>query len=93
VDNWVSQVSQMLHEGVLSRHIILTVPAMFRTTFSHNAAVFLSAFMRCGGQGLDEFSSAVRGKTLQGGSITVLQTHGRHGQYHPHRHLLATSGG
>jgi Transposase zinc-binding domain/AI2M/AI1M-like, HNH endonuclease len=27
VDNWVSQVSQMLHEGVIYRHILLTVPA------------------------------------------------------------------
>jgi hypothetical protein len=55
VDNWVSQVSQMLHEGVISRHIIRTVPAMFRTTFYHNAAVLLSALMRCGVQCLDEF--------------------------------------
>jgi hypothetical protein len=28
VDNWVSQVSEVLHEGVIYRHIILTVPAM-----------------------------------------------------------------
>ena len=55
VDNWVSQVSTMLHEGVIYRHIILTVPAMFRTTFYQNAAVLLSAFMRCGGQCLDDF--------------------------------------
>src|SRR2546425_798359 len=53
VDNWVSQVSTMLHEGVIYRHIILTVPAMFRTTFSHNAAVLLSALMRCGVQCLE----------------------------------------
>src|SRR5215475_10816138 len=59
VDNWVSQVSQALHAGVIYRHIILTVP----------------------------------GKALRGGSITVLHTHGRNGQYHPHLHLLATSGG
>ena len=32
VDHWVSQVSKGLHEGVIYRHIILTVPAMFRTT-------------------------------------------------------------
>src|SRR6266567_1478507 len=44
VDNWVSQVSKVLHEGVIYRHIILTVPAMFRTTFYQNAAVVLSAF-------------------------------------------------
>jgi hypothetical protein len=93
VDNWVNQVSKVLHEGVIYRHIILTVPAMFRTTFYQNAAVVLSAFMRCGAQCLDDFYSTVRGKTLKGGSITVLHTHGRNGQYHPHLHLLATSGG
>jgi predicted RNA-binding Zn-ribbon protein involved in translation (DUF1610 family) len=93
VDHWVSQVSQMLHAGVIYRHIILTVPAMFRTPFYQNAAVLLSAFMRCGAPCLDDFYRTVRGKALKGGSITVLHTHGRHGQYHPHLHLLATSGG
>src|SRR6266849_4523077 len=93
VDNWVSQVSQALHAGVLYRHIILTVPAMFRTPFYQNAAVVFSAFMRCGAQCLDDFFSTVRGKALRGGYITVLHTHGRNGQYHPHLHLLATSGG
>jgi hypothetical protein len=93
VDNWVSQVSKMLHAGVISRHIILTVPAMFRTTFYQNAAVLLSALMRCGAQCLDDFYGEARGKALRGGYITVLHTHGRNGQYHPHLHLLATSGG
>ena len=93
VDTWISQVSKMLHAGVIYRHIILTVPAMFRTTFYQNAAVVLSAFMRCGAHCLDDFYSTVRGKALTGGAITVLHTHGRNGQYHPHLHLLATSGG
>jgi hypothetical protein len=93
VDNWVSQVSEVLHAGVIYRHIILTVPAMFRRTFYQNAAVVLSAFMRCGAQCLDAFYSTVRGKALCGGYITVLHTHGRNGQYHPHLHVLATSGG
>jgi Putative transposase/Transposase zinc-binding domain len=93
VDNWVSQVSQLLHEGVIYRHIILTVPSIFRTTFYQNATVVLSAFIRCGAQCLDDFYSTVRGKALTGGYITVLHTHGRNGQYHPHLHLLATSGG
>jgi Putative transposase len=30
---------------------------------------------------------------LQGGYSVVIHPHGRHGQYHPHLHLLATSGG
>ena len=93
VDNWVSQVSQVLHEGVIYRHIILTVPAMFRTTFSQNAAVVLRAFMRCGAPCLDDFYSEVRGKALRGGYIVVLHTHGRNGQYHPHLHVIATRGG
>jgi hypothetical protein len=66
---------------------------MFRTTFYQHAAVVLRAFMRCGRQCLDDFSSTVKGKALQGGYITVLHTHGRSGQHHPHLHVLATSGG
>jgi hypothetical protein len=66
---------------------------MFRTTFYQNAAVVLRACMRCGVQCLEDFSSTVRGKALRGGAITVLHTHGRHGHYHPHLQLIATSGG
>ena len=93
VDNWVSQGSQVLHAGVIYRHIILTVPALFRMTFYQNAAVLLRALMRCGVQCMDDFYSDVRGKALRGGSIVVIHTHGRTGQYHPHLHLIATSGG
>src|SRR5207253_6509091 len=57
------------------------------------AAVLLSALMRCGAQCLDDVYSTVRGKVLRGGYITVLHTHGRNGQYHPHLHVIATSGG
>jgi len=86
-------VSQVLHAGGSYRHIILTVPAMFRTTCYQHTAVVRRACMRGGAPCLDEFSSTVRGKVLKGGSITVLHTHGRHGPYHPHLPLLATSGG
>ena len=93
VDNWVSQVSQMLHEGVIYRHIVLTVPALLRTTFYQNAHVLLSAFMRCGAKCLDDVFTRVSGHALQGGYIVVVQTHGRNGQYNPHLHIIATSGG
>ena len=55
VDNGVSQVSQRLHAGGSYRHLIRTVPALFRTTFSPNAALLLSALRRCGVQCLDNF--------------------------------------
>jgi Putative transposase/Transposase zinc-binding domain len=93
VDNWVAQVSKMLHEGVIYRHIVLTVPAMLRTTFYQNAQALLSPFMRCGVRCLDDVLSRVSGKSLTGGYIVVVQTHGRNGQYNPHLHIIATSGG
>jgi hypothetical protein len=93
VDNWVSQVSRMLHEGVIYRHIVLTVPAMLRQTFYQQSKDVLSPFMRCGARCLDDVFSQVRGKPLTGGYIMVIQTHGRNGQYNPHLHCIATSGG
>jgi hypothetical protein len=93
VDNWVSQVRQMLHEGVIYRHLVLTMPAMVRQTFYHHAGVLLSAFMRCGVRDVDDVFSHVSGHTLKGGSIVVIQTPGRNGQYNPHLHMIVTSGG
>jgi len=80
VDTWVSQVSQMLHEGVIYRHIVLTMPALLRTTVYHHAQVVLSAFMRCGVTCLDEVFTRVSGRALKGGYMVVIQTHGRNGQ-------------
>lgn len=93
VDNWVSQVSTMLHEGVIYRHMVLTMPALLRTTFYQHAQDMLSPFMRCGVQCLDDCFSRVSGRALKGGYIVVIQTHGRNGQYNPHLHIIATSGG
>jgi len=93
VDNWVSQVSQMLHAGVIYRHIVLTVPALLRQTFYQQSQAVLSPFMRCGVRCLEDVFSRVSGQTLKGGYIVVIQTHGRNGQYNPHLHIIATSGG
>lgn len=93
VDHWVSQVSQMLHEGVIYRHIVLTVPAILRQTFYQQSQALLSPFMRCGVRCLDDVFSRVSGKPLKGGYIVVIQTHGRNGHYNPHLHIIATSGG
>ena len=93
VDTWVSQVSQMLHEGVIYRHIVLTMPVLLRTTFYQQSQALLSPFMRCGRRCLDDVFSRISGRPLTGGSIMVIQTHGRNGQYNPHLHIIATSGG
>ena len=93
VDDWVTQVSKMLHDGVIYRHMVLTVPDVFRNTFYHHAQKLLSDLMRCGVRCLDDFFSRVSRQLLKGGYIVVVQTHGRSGQYNPHLHIIASSGG
>ena len=93
VDTWVSQVRRMLHEGVIYRHMVLAVPALLRQTFYQQSKDVLSPFMRCGVRCLDDVFSWVSGRALQGGYIVVIQTHGRNGQYNPHLHIIAPSGG
>ena len=93
VDNWVAQVGKMLHDGVIYRHVVLTVPDVLRTPFYQHADALLSPFMQCGVKCLDDFLSTVSGKALKGGYIVVVQTHGRNGHYNPHLHIIATSGG
>jgi hypothetical protein len=83
----------MLHEGVIYRHIVLTVPEILRQTFYQQSKDVLRPFMRCGVRCLDAVFSRVSGKALTGGYIVVIHTHGRNGQYHPPLHCIATSGG
>lgn len=49
--------------------------------------------MRCVIKCLDDYFSCVSRKKIKGGYIVVLQTHGRNGEYNPHLHIIATSGG
>lgn len=95
VDNFVSQVSGMLHTGVTYRHIVLTLPEQLRPVFFKNRLnkYLLSGFMKCGAECLEDVVSTVKRKMLKIGSIVVVQTHGRSGQYNPHLHIIMTSGG
>ena len=93
VDDWVNQVGEMLHEGLIYRHIVLTVPAIFKNVFYNHSVELFSSLMKCGVKCLDDFFSTVSRKELKGGYIVVLQTHGRNGQYNPHLHIISTSGG
>jgi hypothetical protein len=86
-------VSQMLHEGVIYRHIVLTVPELLRKTFYQPAQAVLRPFRRCGVRCLDDVCSRSSGWPLQGGYIVVLQPHGRRGRSQPPLHSMATRGG
>jgi hypothetical protein len=47
-DDWGTQVGTRLHEGVLSRPMVLTVPEVVRTTCYQNAPALRSPFRTCG---------------------------------------------
>ncbi len=95
VDDFVSQVSKMLHSGVIYRHIVLTIPKQLRIVFYHlrHDGRLLSAFMRSGYECLEDVVSTVKRLALKIGCIVVVQTHGRSGRYNPHLHIIMTSGG
>ncbi len=95
VDDFVSQISAMLHAGVIYRHIILTIPEQLRQAFyeERHCGDLLSVFMRCGYECLEDVVSTIKRASLKIGCIVVVQTHGRSGRYNPHLHIIMTSGG
>lgn len=95
VDDFVVQVSKVLHQGVIYRHIILTIPKQLRIYFYRDRinGSLLSALMRSGYECLEEVVSLVKKHNLKIGTIVVVQTHGRSGQFNPHLHVIMTSGG
>ena len=95
VDDFVDQVSRVLHPGVTYRHIILTIPGQLRIYFYRDRfnKSLLSALMRCGYECLEDVVSQGKGHDIKIGAIVVIQTHGRSGHYNPHLHIIMTSGG
>jgi hypothetical protein len=65
VDNWASQVSKMLHGGVIYHHIVLIMPAMLRQTFYQQSQALLGPFIRCGSRCWDDVFSRVSGEACR----------------------------
>ncbi|MEA2000034.1 MAG: transposase [Euryarchaeota archaeon] len=95
VDDFVSQVSRVLHPGVTYRHVVLTMPKQLKIYFYRGrfAKTLISALMRCGYKCLEDVVSQVKKHAVKIGAIVVIQTHGRSGRFNPHLHILMTSGG
>ncbi len=94
-DDFVCQVSRMLHPGVSYRHVVLTLPEQLRDPFfkARGNGDLLSAFIRCGYECLEDVVGRIKRQQLRIGCIVVVQTHGRSGNYNPHLHIIMTSGG
>lgn len=95
IDDFVSNVSGMLHPGIIYRHIVLTIPEQLRQKFYHERhdSELFSKLMKCGYECLEDAISTAKRKDLKIGCIVVIQTHGRSGNYNPHLHIIMTSGG
>ena len=95
VDEMVSTVSEMLHPGMRYRHVVLTVPEQLRRIFYRKRfeGDLLDALIKAGHKCLEDLLSDVFRKEVKIGTIVVLQTYGRSGQYNPHLHVIMTNGG
>lgn len=91
-DEWVEYISRALFRGMRYRHVVLTVPKEFRKYFYDNTDL-LSEFMKVGHTFFKDVVSLWLKEPVEVGSVIVLQTAGRSGNYNPHLHILCTSGG
>ncbi len=75
VDDFVCQVSAMLHVGVVYRHIVLTLPEQLRNSFykERSKGDLLSAFMRCGYECLEDVVGKIKRMLFSIQMMTVLQ--------------------
>lgn len=92
-DRWADFIGRRMFPGVIYRHIVLTIPDFLRLWFYRNPDTLLSPFMQAGHACLLDVFATCAGVELDIGSIIVLQTAGRPGNYNPHLHILLTEGG
>jgi len=94
-DNFICNVSRMLHPEMRYRHVVLTVPEQFRTYFYKDKfeGNLLKKLFKAGYECLKEVIRIKFRKELKIGIIVVLQTYGRAGNYVPHLHVIMTNGG
>jgi hypothetical protein len=94
-ENFAQSIASKLYEDVDYRHLVLTIPAQFRTVFYKNRFTgdLYSAFISMGWEFVKSFMKVVAGVDLECGCIIVLHTVGRKSDYKPHLHIMLMSGG
>lgn len=91
-DRWTDFIGDRLFPGVVYRHVVLTMPECLRLWFYRNPAL-LSKLMQCGHECLKDVLQTSKKANLDIGTVIVLHTSGRPGEYNPHLHILMTAGG
>ena len=94
-ENFVYEVMNKLHPGVIYRHLTLTIPDQLIQFFykrRHEKELY-NAFYRIGWEYIQDVFSHVTKKKLRCGAIVVLHTTGRKGNFRPHLHIIVMNGG
>ena len=94
-ENFVGQVMEKLHPGIIYRHLILTIPDQLKPFFYNNRhdKELYNEFYRIGWEYIQDVFELVTGKRLRCGAIIVLHLAGRKGNYRPHLHIIVMNGG
>ena len=91
-EHWADFISRRLLPGVSYRHTVLTVPDFLHPAFFQNPKL-LPLLIQTGHACLKDTLATSSRQHLDIGSIIVLQTAGRKGNFNPHLHILLTAGG
>jgi hypothetical protein len=94
-EKFVYSVMNKLHDGVIYRHLILTMPDQlipFFYKYRHSKDLF-NEFYKVGFEYIQDVFQTVTKKKIKCGAIVVLHTTGRKGNYRPHLHIIVMNGG
>lgn len=94
-DNFADRVSEILHPGVVYRHLILTIPEDLNILFyqERHERSLLDQYFGAGWECIQEFMKTVKRREVLTGCVMVLHIAGRSGNYRPHLHILLIDGG
>jgi hypothetical protein len=94
--DFVEEVQAKLHDGVIYRHLILTIASQLRKLFFENRMnpelfnLFFLAAKKC----IEDLIRTVRrNKNIKCGFLIVIHIVGRMSDYKPHLHILVMDGG
>ena len=91
-DKWADFIGRRLLPGITYRHIVLTVPDFLHTWLYRDSSLF-TPFIHAGNAFVKDVFNTYTGLVLDIGTIIVLQTAGRSGEFNPHLHILVPAGG
>jgi hypothetical protein len=94
-ENFVFEVMNKLHSGIVYRHLILTMPDQLKQFFyeRRTSKDLYNELYRCGHEYIQDVFEKVTGRRLRCGAIIVLHTTGRKGNYRVHLHIIVMNGG